>query len=151
MTGLSSSSLTHDLGHTLPFIGSPLIESWSKSRQAGISPSTVKAFLDSWNTNISPLIPRLFINMTFQQPLVAITLERVTGGGNPGLLSIGELPSGVKSSDLTWAGLRGYNTSEGGIPGPPDSPSEVGDHFTRRYHADNLWRSGIPLHVGSPN
>ena len=88
------------------------------------------AVLDSWSTNISPFVPRLITNGALPQPLVAITLQRDTvdiGSGNQGLFSIGELPPGVNSSNLTWVGVRQYTTAEGGLPGPPDSPSEVRD------------------------
>jgi phytepsin len=53
-------------------------------------------------------------------------------GGNLGMLSIGELPTGVKTSDLTWAPLRSYSTELGGLPAPADSPSEV-RFFVRRH------------------
>ncbi|KAF8154491.1 aspartic peptidase domain-containing protein [Crassisporium funariophilum] len=46
-------------------------------------------------------------------------------GGNVGMLSIGELPSGVSNESLTWVPLRYYTYDEGGLPGPPDAPNEV--------------------------
>ena len=60
-------------------------------------------------------------------PMFTITLQRNTidVGGNAGMLSIGEMPSGVTEDKLTWVPLRNYTADEGGMPGPPDSPNEV--------------------------
>ncbi|KAK7062691.1 hypothetical protein VNI00_000179 [Paramarasmius palmivorus] len=53
------------------------------------------------------------------------TEKHIDIGGNAGILSIGELPSGVKNESLTWVPLRTYPPEEGGLNGPPDSPGEV--------------------------
>ena len=60
-------------------------------------------------------------------PMFTITLQRNTidVGGNAGMLSIGEMPSGVSEDKLTWVPLRNYTAAEGGMPAPPDSPNEV--------------------------
>ena len=62
-----------------------------------------------------------------RSPMFTITLQRNTidVGGNAGMLSIGEMPSGVSEDKLTWVPLRNYTVDEGGMPGPPDSPNEV--------------------------
>jgi hypothetical protein len=99
-----------------------------KARQLGLDPETVDLALGTWSSVISPPVPRLIAEGMLLQPLVSITLQRDAvdiDSGNPGMLSIGELPSGVEFSDLTWVPLRSYTIDEGGIPGPPDSPFEV--------------------------
>jgi len=60
-------------------------------------------------------------------PMFTITFQRDTidVGGNAGMLSIGEMPSGVSEDKLTWVPLRNYTSNEGGLPAPPDSPNEV--------------------------
>ena len=57
-------------------------------------------------------------------PMFAITLQRNTIDVG-GMLSVGEMPSGVSEDKLTWVPLRNYTADEGGMPGPPDSPNEV--------------------------
>jgi hypothetical protein len=56
---------------------------------------------------------------------VSLKRNSIDVGGNLGVFSIGELPAGVNSSDLTWVPLRGYSSGVGGIPAPVDSPTEV--------------------------
>ena len=64
-------------------------------------------------------------------PMFTIILQRDTidVGGNAGMLSIGEMPSGVSEDTLTWVPLRNYTSDEGGLPSPPDSPNEVSDLY----------------------
>jgi hypothetical protein len=59
--------------------------------------------------------------------MITITLQRdsVEIGGNIGMLAIGELPEGVNNESLTWAQVRGYPISAGGLPAPADSPNEL--------------------------
>jgi len=85
---------------------------------------TVEAILSSWE-RYGPFITR-FIASQKLYPMVTITLQRNTidVGGNAGLLSVGELPPGVKSESLTWVPLRAYGPEQGGLMGPPDSPEE---------------------------
>ena len=96
-----------------------------KTRETGTS-SLVRSAFDSWSIS-GPFMPRLIIQDLLARPMVVVSLQRDTieVGGNLGMLSIGELPDGVNSSDLTWVPLRAYSSSMGGIPAPADSPSEV--------------------------
>ena len=96
-----------------------------KTREMGTS-SLVQSAFASWSI-IGPFLPRLVTQGLLTQPMVVVALQRnsIDVGGNLGMLSIGELPAGVNSSDLTWVPLRGYSSDIGGIPAPADSPSEV--------------------------
>ncbi|ETW75583.1 aspartic peptidase [Heterobasidion irregulare TC 32-1] len=87
---------------------------------------TVHDVLETFESN-GPLVSRLATQGKLAAPLVTITLQRdtVDVGGNLGMLSIGELPRGVKADSLTWVSLRGYTTAEGGLPAPAESPNEV--------------------------
>jgi len=86
----------------------------------------VNAAFSSYST-IGPFLSRLVEKRSLPHPMFSITLQRDTVdiGGNIGMLSIGDLPSGVLNETLTWVPVRGYSYSEGGIPAPPDSPHEV--------------------------
>ena len=101
------------------------MESRHRARDPGTS-SLVKSALTSWSA-IGPFLPRLVMEGALAHPMVAITLQRnsIDVGGNLGMLSIGELPAGVDSAELTWVPLRGYRSDMGGAPAPADSPSEV--------------------------
>ena len=59
--------------------------------------------------------------------MFTVTLQRdsVDVGGNVGMLAIGELPGGVSNDSLTWARVRGYPPSAGGLAAPANSPNEV--------------------------
>lgn len=91
-----------------------------------VSGPVLKAIFSSWST-IGPFVPRLVSQGALPKPMITVTLQRTTMdvGGNLGMLSIGELPTGVKAGDLTWVPLRNYSAAIGGIPAPPDSPNEV--------------------------
>ena len=88
--------------------------------------SLINSALTSW-ANIGPLLGRWVMRHELMSPMFTITLQRNTidVGGNAGMLSIGEMPSGVSEDKLTWVPLRNYTADEGGMPGPPDSPNEV--------------------------
>lgn len=60
-------------------------------------------------------------------PMFTVTLQRdtVEVGGNAGILSIGELPGGVKNESLTWVPVRTYSKAESRLSPPLDSPNEV--------------------------
>lgn len=96
-----------------------------KAREAGTS-SLVQSAFASWSKTGS-FLPRLVLQGVLTQPMVAVSLQRnsIDVGGNLGVFSIGELPAGVNSSELTWVPLRGYSSDVGGIPAPADSPTEV--------------------------
>ncbi|KAL0071099.1 hypothetical protein AAF712_001657 [Marasmius tenuissimus] len=87
--------------------------------------SVVEEILSSWDL-YGPFITRLISSQKLY-PMATITLQRntVDVGGNAGLLSIGELPSGVKNDSLTWVPLRTYAPEQGGLAAPPDSPGEI--------------------------
>lgn len=74
-----------------------------------------------------PPFTRMISQNVLKQPMFAITLQRdsVDIGGNVGLLSIGELPTGIQTTSLTWVPLREYPVGQGGLPPPPDAPNEV--------------------------
>lgn len=93
------------------------------ARQAS---SLVTSALSSWAT-IGPLLGRWAMRHELMSPMFTITLQRNTidVGGNAGMLSIGEMPSGVSQDMLTWVPLRNYSSDEGGLPSPSDSPNEV--------------------------
>ena len=86
----------------------------------------VNAAFSSYST-IGPFLSRLVEKRALSHPMFSITLQRDTVdiGGNIGMLSIGDLPSGVSNETLTWVPVRGYSYNEGGIPAPPDSPHEA--------------------------
>ena len=106
-------------------LGLKFNEPHPQTRQT-ISGPALKAIFSSWST-IGPFVPRLVSQGELPQPMITVTLQRTTMdvGGNLGMLSIGELPTGVKASDLTWVPLRNYSAASGGIPAPSDSPNEV--------------------------
>jgi len=82
--------------------------------------------------------------------LIAVTLQRdaMDIGGNPGILSIGELPASVHSSNLTMVPLRSYTPAEGGLPGPANSPLEVYP-LPWEIMIDNIYFDGVQLPVSS--
>ena len=88
--------------------------------------SLISSALSSW-ANIGPLLGRWVMRHELMSPMFTITFQRDTidVGGNAGMLSIGEMPSGVSEGNLTWVPLRNYTADEGGMPGPPDSPNEA--------------------------
>jgi len=88
--------------------------------------SLVNSALASWGS-IGPLLGRWVMQHELTSPMFTITLQRDTMdvGGNAGMLSIGEMPSGVSEDKLTWVPLRNYTSDEGGLPAPSDSPNEV--------------------------
>jgi Eukaryotic aspartyl protease len=91
-----------------------------------ISSSIVPAVFHSYAT-IAPLLARLAVTNALSLPMFTVALQRDTVeiGGNVGLLSIGELPGGIKNESMTWAPVRLYTKAQGGLPPPPDSPNEV--------------------------
>lgn len=78
-----------------------------------------------------PFIGRLVATSSISAPQFTITLQRdtVDVGGNAGLLSIGEFPTGIDERNLTWAKVRTYSVHEGGLPPPANSPGEVNSCF----------------------
>ena len=80
--------------------------------------------------------------------------DTIDVGGNAGMLSIGEMPSGVSEDKLTWVPLRNYTADEGGMPGPPDSPNEVSvvlsiPKLTKRSRFLSILCSGLSRCLGS--
>jgi hypothetical protein len=94
--------------------------------------SLINPALSSW-ANIGPLLGHWVMRHELMSPMFTITLQRDTidVGGSAGMLSIGEMPSGVSEDKLTWVPLRNYTADEGGMPGPPDSPNEVSELNSR--------------------
>ncbi|TFK67789.1 acid protease [Pluteus cervinus] len=89
--------------------------------------SAVTSVVISTYASLGPLLSRLAATKGISLPGFTVTLQRNTIdiGGNVGMLSIGELPPGVRNESLTWVPLRGYTQPEGGLPPPKESPSEV--------------------------
>ncbi|TCD60835.1 hypothetical protein EIP91_009424 [Steccherinum ochraceum] len=81
-----------------------------------------------------------------EPPVLAATLQRdtVDVGGNVGQLSIGALPNGISDDALTWAPLRAYTVAEGGLPPPPDAPSEVYP-LVWEIPLDDVYFNGVKL------
>jgi len=79
---------------------------------------------------------------------VSLQRDTIDVGGNVGMLSIGELPSGIPAENMTWVPLRRYSYAEGGLPAPPDSPREVRlpTFLGRRREAQPLFLRSILLH-----
>ncbi|KAL0581265.1 hypothetical protein V5O48_000748 [Marasmius crinis-equi] len=86
--------------------------------------SEISTILSSWDP-YGPFISRLISSQNLR-PFITITLQRDTidAGGNAGLMSIGELPPGVKNESLTWVPIRAYGPEQDGLAGPPDSTGE---------------------------
>lgn len=78
-------------------------------------------------SRLGPFLTRLVVDSDLALPLFTVTLQRNTidVGGNVGLLSIGEMPPNVTVEELTWVPVRNYSYAEGGLPAPPNSPTEV--------------------------
>lgn len=118
----SRPSLSNRIFPDLSFVsGHPLAPVRSRASSVPVS-----EILASFAT-LGPIVPRQVVSDNLASPVITITLQRDSFdvGGNAGLLSIGELPPTVDENDLTWVPLRGYSSSEGGLPAPPDSPDEV--------------------------
>ena len=84
------------------------------------------SLLPSWSV-FGPLLTRFVTAAQLTLPMYTVTLQRdsIQVGGNVGMLSIGEMPSGVSEDSLTWVPIRAYPYTQGGLPAPPDSPNEV--------------------------
>ncbi|KAF5367290.1 hypothetical protein D9615_010453 [Tricholomella constricta] len=110
---------------TFPNIGDLYGGSKSKHKTRQASAGFSEAISESY-TRTGPLLSRLVATNALTLPQFTITLQRdtVDVGGNVGLLSIGELPKGIKSESMTWVPLRTYSVDQGGLPAPPDSPIE---------------------------
>lgn len=89
----------------------------SQRRQSGV---TIASVLASYST-LGPFIARLVADGTLSMPMFSVTLQRdaIDVGGNRGTLSLGELPTDVPESNLTWVPVRAYTVAEGGLPSPP--------------------------------
>jgi hypothetical protein len=77
-------------------------------------------------SDIAPFLGRLIATREID-PLFTVSLQRDTVeiGGNSGQLSLGALPPGIENDSFTWVPVRGYTRSQGGLPAPLDSPTEV--------------------------
>jgi hypothetical protein len=74
-----------------------------------------------------PLVARMVAQNSLALPMITITLQRDTVdiGGNMGVLSIGELPEGVKNESITWVPVATYGLNQGGLAPPADALNEV--------------------------
>ena len=115
---------------TFDFVHSPSFESHGPYKRQAKSPNSTLTssaqVIESFAT-YGPLLTRLISQKLLVRPLVAASLQRDTVdiGGNVGMLSIGALPKGISEESLTWVPLRAYNVADGGLPPPPDAPTEV--------------------------
>lgn len=98
-------------------------------------------------SHYGPLLTRLIQQDALEVPLIATTLQRDTFqvGGNAGMLSIGALPAGLQTSQLTWVPVRGYSQDEGGLPPPTRSPAEVTISSSSHVSLDADCRQIYPL------
>lgn len=120
------------------FVSGP---SHPKRQQLQSSTAVVASF-----ATYGPLFSRLISQGTFAKPMFATTLQRDTVdiGGNVGMLSIGELPAGIKEDSLTWIPLRAYSAKDGGLPPPPETPNEVYP-LVWEIAVDDVWFDGNKL------
>ncbi|KAL1727962.1 aspartic peptidase domain-containing protein [Schizophyllum commune] len=93
-----------------------------------------------------PFVARLVANNMLQDSMFAVTLQRdtVDPGGSVGMLSMGELPSGVSNDSLTWLPLRTYAPEQGGLSPPSNSPDEAYP-FTWEVFLDAVYLDGEML------
>lgn len=106
------------------FLLEPSLHPHAKRQSSSLLSSD--AVINSFAT-YGPLFSRLIAQHAVVSPMFTVTLQRDTLdiGGNMGLLSIGELPGGIKSESLTWVPIRAYTAQEGGLPPSPAAPNEV--------------------------
>ncbi|KAG5652142.1 hypothetical protein H0H81_006125 [Sphagnurus paluster] len=142
-----SLSELHDMAH-LSRLGFPNVGELygsNQSKRQTSSASFSQALAESY-TRTGPLLGRLVSMGALTMPQFTITLQRdtVDVGGNVGLLSIGELPKGVKNESLTWVPVRRYSTNQGGLPSPPDSPTEEYP-IPWEVYIDDVYLDGVKL------
>ncbi|TRM60941.1 aspartic peptidase domain-containing protein [Schizophyllum amplum] len=111
-------------------------------RQSSALTDSVIASYDSQG----PFVARLVANEMLADPMFAVTLQRDTidHGGSVGMLSLGELPSGVSNDSLTWLPLRTYAAEQGGLSPPSNSPDEEYP-FTWEVFLDAVYLDGEQL------
>ena len=98
-----------------------------RARQTQTKTSALLYSVFASYSTLAPFLPRLVATSALSLPMFTVSLQRNTIdiGGNVGMLSIGELPSGIAADNMTWVPLRMYSYDEGGMPAPPNSPKEV--------------------------
>ena len=65
-------------------------------------------------------------HMWVDSHLSQITLQRNTiDVGGTGQITVGELPTGVDNSSITWVPVRLYSSDDGGLNPPTFAPNEV--------------------------
>ena len=66
--------------------------------------------LNHWVLNIEPFLTWFVTTSQLTLPMYTLTLQRdsIQVGGNAGMLSIGEMPSGVSEDSLTWVSILMY-------------------------------------------
>ncbi|TBU39877.1 acid protease [Dichomitus squalens] len=126
------------------FIGESIVSSVFKDIRGS------DTFVEQW-ANYGPIIPRLILAGVLDQPLFTITLQRdeldVSGTGQ---LTIGQLPSGIDNSSLTWVPVRLYLESEGGMTPPSFASNEV---YPLRWEIplDGVFLDGVKLADSAQN
>ena len=80
--------------------------------------------LNRWALNVESFLTRFVTAAQLTLPMYTLTLKRdfIQVRGNAGILSIGEMPSGVSEDSLTWVPILAYPYW---FPAPPDSPNKV--------------------------
>lgn len=127
----------------------PLSKPHAKRQNSTLTSSD--AVIESFAT-YGPLFSRLINEHTLASPMFVTTLQRDTLdiGGNMGMLSIGELPAGIKSDSLTWVPIRAYTAQEGGLPPSPAAPNEVSIlHWAMTLVVPTESLAGIPSYLGN--
>ncbi|CCM03570.1 uncharacterized protein FIBRA_05706 [Fibroporia radiculosa] len=107
-------------------------------------PSTTDDFVSNI-ASYGPFVSRLVVDGIIDQPLFSVTLQRDTidPSGN-GRITVGELPSGVDNSSITWVPVRPYTPAEGGLNPPSFAADEV---YPLRWEIpiDNVYLDGKQL------
>ncbi|EDR09872.1 uncharacterized protein LACBIDRAFT_318140 [Laccaria bicolor S238N-H82] len=108
---------------------------------SGNASSSATSIHRTWSV-FGPLPTRFVTAAQLTLPMYTVTLQRDTKqvGGNVGMLSIGEMPSGVSEDSLTWVPIRAYPW----LPPPPDSPDEVYP-YNWEVLLDDVYLDGVKL------
>lgn len=126
-----SDSADASSNQTVPDNGPTGVSGVEDQNNAASGTSTVPQVLASFS-DYGPFISRLVATSSLTKPLFAISLQRdvvdtsddinlASASSVLGSITIGDLPEGVSSDSLTWADVRLYPTSQGGLPSPPNT------------------------------
>ncbi|KAL6303913.1 acid protease [Sparassis latifolia] len=108
------------------------------------SPATTDTLISNIG-KYGPFVSRLVMSGVIDQPMFAITLQRDTVDvSGHGAITIGQLPTGVDNSSITWVPVRLYAPRDGGIKPPTFAVHEV---YPLRWEAplDGVFLDGVQL------